>query len=506
MNLSFKDFKKVAQDEKMTTLKHAKGHVIQIAHHALSKKMRDELHSIESDEPKKMADGGMADEGDSYSDESSPEQTAPVVNNYYSQPQEPIQGIPSTQAATPMAASNFGATVAPQVPSVVPVEPPPPAPAVAPMQEQPMADVLQDGVVIPPSGGLALQKRGIAEEAQAQADLGNQQARDIQSAQREHEKLAADTQAGIDQFKAEDSKSLAEYKAGEIKSNHYWDSLTTAGKAATVLGLVLGGIGAGMTHTENQALKLFNSEIDRDIDAQKANLGKKQNLLEYNYRRFGNMKDAQAVTAAQMQQKLSLDLQAASAKSNDPMAKARADQLAGKLQSEYDAKVAPIYQKQALLKSLRGKDASNVDPSRLVALLVPPEHQKQVYTEIGQAQHATRAKNELMSAFDEAAKENTILRTAGGLRTPVSISTLNALSLPLIHDAEGRVNEFEQKTLQDLYPKGGDLKGKIDGKRRALEAFIEQKRAAPTAKGNGIDLTKFNSTNYETIPESPPKK
>jgi hypothetical protein len=77
---------------------------------------------------------------------------------------------------------------------------------------------------------------------------------------------------------------------------------------------------------------------------------------------------------------------------------------------------------------------------------------------------------------------------------------MNMASLPLIHDLEGRVNEYEQKTVQDNLPQPGDRDSTIAAKRKALEQFFNQKASAPTAKGFGIDLDRFQSTS--TKPEA----
>jgi hypothetical protein len=77
---------------------------------------------------------------------------------------------------------------------------------------------------------------------------------------------------------------------------------------------------------------------------------------------------------------------------------------------------------------------------------------------------------------------------------------MDVLGLPLIHDLEGRVNEYEQKTLQDNYPQPGDKPETVAAKRKAITHFFDQKAAAPNAKAYGIDLDRFQSTSSETPP------
>jgi hypothetical protein len=55
------------------------------------------------------------------------------------------------------------------------------------------------------------------------------------------------------------------------------------GKIGTLFGLLIGGAGAGLTHGPNVVLEMMNKEIDRDLQAQKDEAGKKQTFLSTNY-------------------------------------------------------------------------------------------------------------------------------------------------------------------------------------------------------------------------------
>jgi hypothetical protein len=47
---------------------------------------------------------------------------------------------------------------------------------------------------------------------------------------------------------------------------------------------------------------------------------------------------------------------------------------------------------------------------------------------------------------------------------------------------------------KNITPQFGDTPEKIDTKRQSLVGYLNSKGSAPTAKGFGIDLHKFNST------------
>ena len=162
-----------------------------------------------------------------------------------------------------------------------------------------------------------------------------------------------------------------------------------------------------------------------------------------------------------------------------PAAKAAADAMSAKLAMDSNDRL-----RQNALYSTAIQAAKNPNfnsPEALIPALVPADHQKDALKEAAQAKAAVNSHQFLLDQFDKADQQNTVLKTGAGLaRTPPSIQAMNALELPLIHDQEGRVNEFEQKTLQDLHPKPGDLPGKIAAKRQAYEEFLTNKQQTPT--------------------------
>ena len=81
----------------------------------------------------------------------------------------------------------------------------------------------------------------------------------------------------------QEGKAIADdYLTKQVDPEHYWSSLSTPAKISTNIGLILGGIGAGLTRGENLAYKMLQANIDRDMAAQKAEMGKKENLLQFN--------------------------------------------------------------------------------------------------------------------------------------------------------------------------------------------------------------------------------
>ena len=297
----------------------------------------------------------------------------------------------------------------------------------------------------------------------------------------------------IAKLKAGDDQAKEAFMNSKIDPNHYWASKSTGAKISAAIGMMFGGIGAGLTHGPNLAVEAVNKAIERDMEAQRSDQSQAMNLWKMNREATQNDLQANLLTRNQM-------LTAVEAKTRMFQAQA------GNAQTEM--KFAPLYQsiEQQKLENrvrmgLSSGGQSEMDPARLVPMLVKnPEQQKQVYEEIGRAQNVANNKEKIMSAFDSAAKDNTVLRTgAGYLRTPGSVMALHQLMLPNFKQIDGTVRQAAMdESFHNVTPSPGDSDGKNAIRRQALMDWMNSETAAPVAKGNGLDLSKFRSTNSDS--------
>lgn len=536
--LNFKHFKKLHSNEDTTTFKHKDGHEIKIAHSRISPEFKQQLQSMP-----KFFSGGDIEETNTRktpTKDEFPDYIGNLKKGLGLQPDEPQQANQEKKKQSRMPASNYaegGEISDAQIPDYLVPNSEQSSEAAAPTANldfnmnqavadvpadasaltnlanqpaninlgQPTAPAGQQPSMLPPSDitaplkeAVAKQTSGIQAEAAAQGALGNQQA-DIYQQQAKHaQQMQVDFERKYAELNQERQNIRDDIAASHIDPNRYLNKMSDSGKISTAIGLVLGGISGGLLHQENPALKFINNQIEHDVQAQVQDMGNKKNLLAAVHEQFGNLKDATNMVRATYADLYSNKIAEAAAKSTDPLVKARAEQAIGKLQESVAPQLMDTARRQMLFEGVGNK---RILPEQAVEGLVPKEHQKQVFTEIANAQHATQNEKEIMTAFDDASKENTLLRTGAGLlRTPGSIQKMNAMFLPMIHDQEGRVNEYEQHTLQELMPKPGDMDAKIAYKRQALEAFINNKKSAPTAKGYGIDLSRSVGTNRPGTP------
>lgn len=433
--------------------------------------MEDYYKAHPDQRPQQKANGGEIQAEDSNEADDSPE-PAPTPVNVTSLPQ-----MPESTATRPPYVPDGSAS--PTAPAAVPgdgapVPPGPPNPLVGSAEASNAGLGEQEGQV---KSALGAENRVAANTAQAWTNANS-----------ELGKLKSPEQIMAD-HKSSNDKLLDAYMKKEVNPDHYWSSQTVPAKIAAGLGMILGGLGAAATGGHNMAMDVINKAIDRDMEAQKSGQEKAMNLWKMNREATQDELQANLMTRNQL-------LTAVEAKT-----KMFAASMGG---PEAQLKFAPL-----LLDINRQKAENNfrlglaqggmseMDPSQAVPILVKnPEQQKQVLEEIGHAQNVTVNKDKILQSFDQAAKENTVLRTGAGMaRTPGSVLSLHQLMLPNFKQIDGTVRQAAMdESFHNLTPAPGDTDAKIQTKRQALLDWMTSEAAAPTAKAHGLDLTKFRST------------
>lgn len=272
-----------------------------------------------------------------------------------------------------------------------------------PASQMPQADLMQPQQPAMPLG-VQQQIQGINQTAQAQADFGNQEAELLQQKQMQMQEIA-DRQLQLhDEYRNEIRNITADIQNGMIDPNRYVNSMTTTGKVGTAIGLLIGGFGAGIAGQENLALKYLNTQIDNDVKAQMANQQSKQNLYSYAMQNFKNENDAMAATKAMYADMYASKIEQAAAKLKDPVAKANALMQAGKLREPYDAQLAQVAQRQALMQAAGSPNALPATKDRAINQLIstqPEARQK----ELLEAKEVYDSTKEALGVMDDVFKE-----------------------------------------------------------------------------------------------------
>lgn len=316
------------------------------------------------EKPSGQAYGGMikqhyADGGDVQPD-SQDANKQPVTIHIYNgpQPNQPVSAPPSPQEGPP--SSNPSAGGQAEAPAVAQQSSPMPpqqglAPSGPPVQNpnDPFGYQASLGAQM---HGLQEQKQGEMQQAQAQGEMGKANiAHEQQAVDQEQQALYSYNQ-NLNRVHDERASLQNDIANQHIDPRRYLDNMSTGKHIMTGIGLVLGGMGAGLTHGPNLAYDFLNKQISNDIDSQKEDLGKKQNLLSHNFQEEGDLNTAMGITRIQTNDLLAAHLRQEADKSQDPMTKGRLLGIAGK----FDMESGKLQQQMALTKTMMGS-GSNQD-------------------------------------------------------------------------------------------------------------------------------------------------
>lgn len=178
----------------------------------------------------------------------------------------------------------------------------------APEEQQPeqpgsTSDTIQlQKHVAPTVHGISQKERDLAAEGNAarteNAQRQEQLAGETEKVNNEKIQNLQAMQAKSDEFytnmHARQAKLREDIENGKIDPSHLWHDVGTGGRIAAGIGILLAGVGSGLSGGPNVALQMLDKAIDRDIDAQKTNLHTKQSLLADTYRETGDFRLAQA--------------------------------------------------------------------------------------------------------------------------------------------------------------------------------------------------------------------
>ncbi len=350
----------------------------------------------------------------------------------------------------------------------------------------------------------------IQEEKAAQIGLANQIAREgrdesqaIQNTLDQVNKLPSQQEI-VSKNKESSDKLFQAYKDQKLDPDHYWKDHS---KLASGIGILISGIGqaVGGPNVKNGALEAIQDGINRDIDAQKNAQDQKHSLWKMNREALGDDLSATLATQNQLYTGLKYKIEKTAADSKGPLALAQANIA--------NAKLDQLIGQNNFQLSLLSPTSDNMDPSAKVQYLVPENARKDVFKEISEAQNTVRNYKGIEEAFRQAEKD--VRPISGGWDTsPAAFNPFEktpgqeafiARIGPTVQEAEGTVRKTAFDNIEHtMMPKFGDSDNAIATKYKSLQQYISSKAAATAAKGYGIDLSKYPSTNTLALGTKPP--
>lgn len=492
-----KGYKLASEGPHHYEIAHPDGSRFQVAKAGLSMAMHAQMAKL----PKHMADGGFSGAED-------PRPLASDVPADYESGDMMGGDSPAALQAKMINAANPSAPVpvptdAPPSIAQLPVAAKPATPDQVPMQtaQNPNA---QSPIQQPGTGGAPLPNAmGGFNKAFGELAGGAKTNRDAQQAAatemgqiqqnyvKEAQAAAERRQAAEAQNIADGNKLAEDYANTKIDPGRVWSQASTGSKIAAGIGVLLSGIGSGLTGQKNMAMEVIHNTIQRDMEAQRADLGKKENLLTLNYRKYGNIQAAYNATMSNLYAVTQGQLAASGAKLQGAQASAIYQQAMGELdlkKMEY-ARQAGNTGVMVALGSGQGANQP-INPEYL-----PPEAQKRAVPAPGGGVVLARAGSEakdvrqslttlqtVESRIDDALKFATgVGRTVPGSdNSSVGVSKRDAIisSMGELNDLK-RLNEQEFGMWKEMVPDPGSWRqGKALAQLQELKRLVAEKRNA----------------------------
>lgn len=283
----------------------------------------------------------------------------PVPNIQDTDPVAPTAGDPNASAMTLAGVSPAQLGMTPASTAMVPVNP-------DPTGALSVAQTVAGPVVVPAAPALPspnaifgdINRQGGAiktgAEITAKEELEKKAAQDEYNNQTKVRDAAFN--ASMSSQTADFNKLRDDVASTKINPNQMWQNMSTGNKVLAAFSMVLGGF-AGGANGKNQAVEVIDKSIDQDIDAQKANLGKKQSLLSDNLRKSGDLREAEQMTRGQMMAGLQGQLSSIGAKYGGDKAKANADFLSSQLAEKSDTLKYQIATQRAMAAAGQSQQA-----------------------------------------------------------------------------------------------------------------------------------------------------
>lgn len=296
-----------------------------------------------------------------------------------------------------------------------------------------------------PMGALGKYKSAVMGVAKAQGKTSDDQGKIMDDYVTDMQVRQAADKEQLDSIASENENLFKGVMDSKVDPNRIWSDQGTGNKLGAAIALIVGGIGAGMGHTSNQALEIMQKAIDRDVDAQKIDIGKKQNLLTYNLQKYRDMQMAQSATKLQLSTIANAQLQQAALKNNSPQAIAQAKLLQSQADMQYGL---PLYQavqqRQMLAHSYNGVPAqSGMDQYLLQMDPKWSEHRVEVHGNAFRASTPKAAEelNKTIPVYNDITEKLNRLKELNNMGTRLS-PELAQEAQGLTHQLGMQINEF----------------------------------------------------------------
>lgn len=386
----------IGEDDRVFKVRHPDGSEFHVAKNSVGESVHKKIKSLKAIQ---MADGGVV--SDSMDENSLPERAEDSLGQSLQDwlgvktrddstlPPTPIAIPVPTPVAVPV--EQVSTQAPPKYPAMpeIPQQPTTPitperTPATTPPLPQPAStttaqlpgNIDQQAKLL--AEGFALRESGIKGMAEAESAGLKEQAAIRQRQAEQEQKIVAQYEIDRKALEFERQQIKDAILNEKIDPNRFFSNMSTGNKILAAIGVALSGIGAGLQGggAPNMAVNILQKSIDRDIEAQKAELGKKQSLLSENLRRTGDLNSAVQMTRLQMNAVAEAQIAQIAAKSGS----VQATQKAKLLLSAAGIEAAALIQKTLQDRPVNAQTLSRMTDDQVLSL---PEEKRKNLVKVG---------------------------------------------------------------------------------------------------------------------------
>lgn len=340
-------------------------------------------------------------------------------------------------------------------------------------------------------------------KAKTEGQLGYENSKIFSGVRSQESAQAKDYNQSLANADKEYQSALEDFKNDKIDPSRYLGNMGTGQKVSTAIGLIIGGMGGGLTGQENPASKFLNQQIQNDLEAQKSNLGKKENLISMNLKHVGNLKDAYQMAHAQMLDMAELQLKQHAAETQNPLAAQNANIEIAKLQMQKAQILAPIQQKAQAIQALH---AGTIAPEQAFQYIAnSPADKEKLLNEATSREYIQQHLEHFNQLWDKAQSSNTLIGGTianAGRETPEYAQFKTELR-PIVKKITGFRNlDAIDSVIDGFAPHKGRRDSTQLMNKDAMNDFFSNDNIAPTMKSYQIDPNKLPQTAIDPISTS----
>ena len=431
MSMNLQNFKLLKEDAESYHVGHPNGRSLKVAKRSLSPVAKAAIEKLRG--KPQMASEGVVPQGDeptAFSNQPDVDALTAAYNPQSVQPESSPTDVPESTFIPPTNAPPVPATGAGAMAGTDAAQyGQPAAPAIAPAVDPLQSNSANTEAI------LGKQEQDIKNYMAAEQQAGQSQGDAWQAFAKNQAAMLTPNEIA-EHYKSNEDTLKQAILDGKVDPQKYWEKKGPYGKLTAGIGIILGGIGAGLAGGQNVVLQQINKSIDDDIEAQKSNQDDNWNLFKMNREALGNAQAANLATQNQMLTGTQAITQQAMAKSSNAQAVFRGNELINQLEQQKQANRLRLGIYQAAQQGSAGSPSQMQPEVAAQQLIQDPKERDKVMGEIADTRQVESIRDMWQKSYDDLNQSV----AAGHFSPSDRQSAVESIAGMIEHKTEGRLN------------------------------------------------------------------